>query len=103
MGSPPPQDYPPSVSADASLDFPPGPTATICGYSLALPRFKFGLSLFIKLPFAFPPAIPFPFLAFKLSCDPSNPVDITAGLKQPFGGGRTYNAPPDPDLDDVSQ
>ena len=86
-----------SASASASLDFPPSPKASVCGFSLGLPRFKFGFKLVIP---GFPPTLPFPFISLKLSCDLSNPVDITAGLKSPFGGGRTPNGEPDPDLTD---
>lgn len=94
MGSPPPTNGP---SASASLDFPDSPDASVCGFALALPRFKFG---FVLPPFAFPPAIPLPFSAYKLSCDLNNPVDISAGLKLPFGGKRSANNDADPDLDD---
>jgi hypothetical protein len=98
MGSPPPQDFDPP-SATAGLDFPPSPKASLCGFALGLPRFTFGF----KLPsIKFPPPIPLPFIAFKLSCDPKNPIDVTAGLALPFGGGRTPNNDPDPDLDEDS-
>jgi hypothetical protein len=47
-------------------------------------------------------AAPLPkfYFAFELTCDPTKPVDITAGLKLPFGGGRTANNDPSPDLDE---
>lgn len=90
----PPQDYPPPT-ASAGVDFPPSPTASPCGFGLALPRFKFGFNL--NLPFSFPPAIPGFFFAFKLTCDLSHPVDISGGLNLPFGGGRSFNSAPDPD------
>ena len=96
MGSPPPKDFPPPT-ADAALDFPPSPTATPCGFKLGVPRFSFGF----KLPtIKFPPTLPFPFVALVLSCDPRNPVDVVASANLPFGGGRTPNAEPDPDLDE---
>ena len=101
MGSPPPIDFPtPSgnplgTGVTASLDFPPSPAASICGFSLGLPRFKFG---FVLPSIAFPPQIPLPYIAFKLTCSLPNPIDVTTGLKAPFGGGRSYNADPSPDL-----
>lgn len=86
-----------SASASADLAFPPSPKATACGFALGLPRFKFGF----KLPsINFPPPIPLPFIAFKLQCDLSKPVDVTAGLNNPPGGGRPDNAPDDPDDND---
>lgn len=99
MGSPPPVDFPaPSDDVNAGLDFPPSPTASVCGFALGLPRFILGLPVLPSL--GFPPAIPLPFLSFALTCKFPNPVDVTAGLALPFGGGRTYNADPDPDLND---
>jgi|SRR6267378_2667040 len=98
MGSPPPENFSPP-SANAAIDFPPSPTASPCGFQIGIPRFAFGF----KLPvFGFPPSIPRPFIAFALSCKLPNPVDITAGANLPFGGGRTPNTEPDPDLNEDS-
>jgi hypothetical protein len=97
MGSPPPKDFAPS--AGASLDFPPSPTATPCGFKIGLPRFAFGFRL---PPLPLIPQLPNVFIALVLSCDPRNPVDIVAGANLPFGGGRTPNTDPDPDLDEDS-
>jgi len=78
----------------AGVSFPSTPKASICGFSLGLPTFKFGF----KLPsIQFPPALPIPFIHFKLSCKLPNPVDVTAGLNMPYGGGRENNAGVDPD------
>lgn len=85
--------------ASASVSFPPSPKASICGFSLGLPRFS--ISFFLPA-IAFPPKIPLPFISFKLSCDPKNPIDVTAGLSLPFGGGRVSNAEPDPDTNDAT-
>ena len=85
------------LGASASLDFPPSPQASICGFTLGLPRFSFG---FLLPAIKFPPDIPFPFLGFRLTCDLSKPIDITAGLNLPFGGGRTPNNDPLPYKDD---
>jgi|SRR5208282_410025 len=94
MANAPPTNFPAPPAGGPSVAFPPSPTASVCGLSLGLPKFTLGF----KLPsLSFPPAIPIPFIAFKLSCNPTNPVDVTAGLKLPFGGGRPNNAPPDPD------
>lgn len=101
MGSPPPVNFPQPLGAGAgasvSLDFPPSPTASICGFSLGIPRFKIGFVLpSIALPFVIP------YISFKLVCKLPNPVDISAGLNSPFGGGRTFNADPNPDLNDAT-
>ena len=85
------------LGSGSGLDFPASPQASICGFNIGLPRFSFSL-LIPK--FTFIPAIPFPFLGFQLTCDLSHPVDITAGLNLPFGGGRTPNNDPDPDDND---
>jgi hypothetical protein len=90
----------PTVPSLPSAPFPPSPPALPCGFALpALPKFKFGFTL---PPLPFPPNIPLPFIAFKLSCNLSSPIDVTGGLKLPFGGGRVNNAPPDPDLDETT-
>lgn len=86
--------------AGASVGFPGATISLPCGLSIGLPSFSFG---FILGPPAF--LIPEIFIAFKLSCDLNNPINITAGLSGPaasFGGGRPYNAPLDPDLNDDS-
>lgn len=58
--------------------------ASLCEFSLKLPSFPFPPAFSIKIPF--PPPFPFPKFSFALSCDPSKPIDITAGIE--FGGGR---------------
>lgn len=98
-----PQNFPQgsggSIGVSAGVSFPETPTASICGFSLGLPSFHFGF----KLPgFKFPPAIPLPFIHFKLSCKLPNPVDVTAGLDMPYGGGRADTSGPDPDLADAA-
>ncbi len=82
----------------ASIDFPPSPGASVCGFSIGLPRFSFG---FLLPTIPFPPSIPLPFFGFRLTCDPSKPIDVTAGLNLPFGGGRTPNGDPSPFTNDV--
>lgn len=69
-------------SADASFNAP-SLNASLCEFRLKLPSFTFG---FVLPPIPFPPTLPFPKFGFELSCDPSNPIDISAGLE--FGGGR---------------
>lgn len=98
MGAAPPKDFPISAGASSNggaVTF--GSSAPIkvqgpCGFNFdfALPavNVSFDLSLFFSLPF--------PFLALKLTCDPNNPIDLSAGLKP--GGGRVSTALPDPDL-----
>jgi len=66
-----------------------------CGLSLKIPSFSFGFTL---PTLSFPPAIPIPVFGFTLSCDPHDPIDLTAGLD--YGGGRTPNHDPDPDAED---
>jgi hypothetical protein len=87
------------ISVGTSLSVPP--VTLPCGFTLALPKLTLGFSLknLLKL---LGLKIPSFFFAFSLSCDLSNPVNISAGLSLPFGGGRKPNAPPDPDLNDVS-
>lgn len=85
------------VGATAALDFPPSPDSSVCGFHIGLPRFSFA---FILPSISLIPLPPLPFLGFALSCDLSKPIDITADLKLPFGGGRTPNNDPDPDDDD---
>jgi hypothetical protein len=74
-----------------------GVTATCCGFTL-------NLSLAFLINFQLPPIpdilILLPYLGFSISCDPTKPVNLAAGL--PWGGGRQPNAPPDPDLDENS-
>lgn len=95
----PPQNFgtPP---ASGSVGFPGATVSLPCGFSIGLPAFGFGFQL-PSLAFLLPGI----FAAFKLSCDLSNPVNITAGMTgaaASFGGGRPNTAPPDPDLDDAS-
>lgn len=108
MGSPPPVNFPPPSAAQPS--FPASPKATPCSFSLpftipGLPPFtpSFKLPSIPSLPGI--PTLPIPFVAFKFSCDPTSPVDVTAGLPaaySAFGGGRVPNAPPDQDLDEAT-
>lgn len=84
------------ADASASASFTaPKVNASPCNFSLTLPKFTFG---FVLPAFSFPPPIPFPRLRLKLSCDLSNPVDISADFGP--GGGRKSNADPSPDADD---
>jgi hypothetical protein len=71
-----------------------------CGFTIALPKIVLGLNLGLLLKLLLGLQLPSFFFAFSISCDLSNPINITAGLSLPFGGGRVPNAPPDPDLDD---
>lgn len=70
--------------------------ASICGFSLKIPDIPIP-PVSIRLPSLADllPKIPIPTLSFALSCDPTKPIDITAGL--PFGGGRIPCVLPDPD------
>lgn len=86
------------MAADASANASftkPDVQASGCTLSFKLPSFSFGFLL--NLP-PFPPPIPIPHLRLALSCDLSNPIDVSAGID--FGGGRTSNAPKSPDDDD---
>jgi hypothetical protein len=80
----------PSTPPSAGITFPETKKAGICGMQLPSPvQIKF----IIPLPIIkFPPKIPLPFIALKLSCDLSHPVDVTAGLKLPYGGARANNS-----------
>lgn len=83
------------VDADASFT-KPEINASPCNFEFKLPSFTFGF----KLPsFKFPPfEIPIPRFRLAISCDLSNPVDVSAGLE--FGGGRAAKSDPSPDDDD---
>lgn len=99
MGAPPPPNYPPPaddavVSGQFGVDGSSEPSATICGFGIGLPKLKFGISVFIKLP-PFPPPFPTPWFTFTLQCDLSNPVDASGGVA--FGGGRPKTGEPDAD------
>jgi hypothetical protein len=95
-GSAPPDDAPSladqtKVELDAGFQAGP-PAASLCKFKLPLFLFK----LAIKLPpLNFPP--PFPTFSFSLglSCDLSNPINVTAGVK--FGGGRKATGQTYPD------
>jgi hypothetical protein len=88
---------PGTVSANAgpagfSVGSGPAPSAaSLCG-------FQFPPTLFFKFGFTLPPLpqLPIPHLSLGLNCNLSNPLSVNAGLT--YGGGRTSNAPPDPDM-----
>jgi hypothetical protein len=85
----------------AQVDFgKPGAsvTAKTCDISFSLPSIPFPPAL--SVPFAFPPAFPIPKLNFSLSCDPTEPIDISAGLAN--GGGRIACIDDDPDLEEAA-
>lgn len=85
----------------ASLDFgDPGSAtlASVCGFDFTIPTIPFPPTL--SLPFSFPPPFPIPKFNFALTCDPSNPIDITAGLEN--GGGRIACIDDDPDLEEAA-
>jgi hypothetical protein len=71
-----------AISADVKFGAP-SLNASLCEFKLKLPTFSFGFTL---PPLPFPPVIPFPKFGFALSCDPSKPISVSAGIK--FGGGR---------------
>lgn len=94
MGFPPPPDLP---APSHSVEFAPSPPAiSVCGFNLSLPKFGVAFALFI--PTFQLPAIPLPFLNFQLSCDPTKPISVSAGVA--YGGGRAPNQPPSADLDE---
>lgn len=83
--------------AGVTADFTaPQINANPCNFSFKLPTFKFG---FVLPTFKFPPFdIPIPRFRLAISCDLSQPIDVSAGLD--FGGGRTPNGDPSPDDDE---
>ncbi len=106
MGAPPPPDFPappqppaiPAALAAAAALLQKGfslqtPSAALCGF--VLPSFLFAYGVKIPSPLPIPPPIPIPKLAIGLSCNLSNPLEISAGLE--WGGGRTATFDPDPD------
>jgi hypothetical protein len=84
-----------TATATTGLTFPPTESPSICGFSIGLLKLP-SFSLALILDFLGLPKIPFPFLGLRLTCDLSKPVDITAGLDLPFGGGRIQNNDPSP-------
>lgn len=86
VGTPPAPDAPSlegQASANASIEFPPSPSAAdICGFKIP-PRFTFNLSVQLPIPNF---KLPLPFnLSIALKCDLSDPLDAEVS----FGGGRT--------------
>lgn len=70
----------------------PDISAEKCQLKIQLPSISFKFKLpSLNLPF--PP--PLPSFGFKLSCDPSKPIDVSVGLS--FGGGRVACMDPSPD------
>jgi hypothetical protein len=70
--------------------------ASICGFSIRLPKFSIS---FLLPAIAFPPKLPIPRFSLQLTCDPSNPINVSAGLG--YGGGRVSRTDPDPDTTDT--
>lgn len=91
MGAPipnaPTPPTPPTVGLSATT-----PAASLCGFKFPPP---FTLTLAFKLPKIPFPTLPIPYVQLGLSCDLNNPINISAGVAD--GGGRTANAPPNPD------
>ncbi len=79
------------VSADPKFGAP-SVNADLCHFQIKLSSFSIG---FLLPPIPFPPPIPIPKFGFALSCDPSKPVSVNAGID--FGGGRLpcFDASPD--------
>lgn len=75
--------------------------ASVCGFGIKIPNIPIP-PISIALPdiLSLIPKIPFPKFAFALTCDPNNPIDITAGLE--FGGGRIPCADPPSDPEETS-
>jgi hypothetical protein len=92
----PPINY--AASVGASVGFPGIGVSLPCGISIGLPPFSIGI--FLSLAFS----IILPDFSFFLSlCDLSAGISVgnsLSGSAAQFGGGRPFNAPPDPDLND---
>ena len=73
---------------DASVSMGSTAVALPCGISFTIPYPPSLSVIFKKFKITLPgiPKIPF---SFSLNCDPSKPINITAGL--PWGGGRVSN------------
>lgn len=82
-------------SGSTSFD-KPDVNAANCQFQIKFPSFAFGVTI-PSLPF--PPILPFPTFGFELSCDPSKPINVSAGLA--FGGGRVACFDTNPDQSDV--
>lgn len=87
----------PACKPGVDIDFgKPGDSAlsaSICGFNFTIPSFPFPPAF--NFAFNFPPPLPIPKLGFALTCDPKNPIDITAGLE--WGGGRISCQDANPD------
>src|SRR6266478_2230454 len=101
MGSPPPVDQPApdtSTSTTSSFAQPTAPVSSLCAFTVPkLPAFKPGFSLPTGA-LAIPPSLPLPKIPFGISCSQNNPQNASKDV--PYGGGRTPNADPSPDLDE---
>lgn len=104
MGSPPPVNNPPPDTSTTSQDkfaTPGPPVASLCGFTVpSLPNFSPGFSLPTDA-LGIPPQLPIPKLPFGIDCGSHNPQDASKGVA--YGGGRTPNADPSPDLDENNQ
>ena len=69
-----------------------GVSATCCGYTIGV---SFGFLINFQLPPILNLLLLLPYLGFTISCDPTKPTNLAAGM--PWGGGRQQNAPLDPD------
>lgn len=85
-----------NVDANAGFGTKSTAIALPCGISIKLPIPDISIILpTLLLSFSFPPKFPF---SFSLNCDPTDPIDISAGL--PYGGGRVACFDPNPDDSD---
>ena len=66
-----------------------------CSIKIALPTWTLGFKI---PPIPFPPPLPIPRLSLVLSCDPSKPLDVSAGVE--WGGGRKSQVDKSPDDDE---
>lgn len=84
------------AEAGAQPDFEkPELNASPCNFEFKLPKFSFGFFFRFKFP---PFDLPIPRFRLAISCDLSNPIDVSAGLD--FGGGRVAKFDLSPDDDD---
>jgi hypothetical protein len=96
MGQAPPPNLPPPEPTPG-FAAPTETASSLCAFKLPLipnflPSFSFPLSgLLPTLP-------PLPKLPLSINCAQNNPQDVSSGL--PYGGGRTSNADPSPDLNE---
>jgi hypothetical protein len=95
MGFPPPPDAPAlAIQQQVALGTGFATPALVLPCGITIPSFKFAFGFAFDIDLAF--FLPTFFFSLGFLCDLNNPIRLDAGIK--WGGGRTPNNDPDPDL-----